>query len=60
MIHFADTNFFLYLAKPDSPHLEAAQRFFEEESSGKQRFLTARFALPLRHPLCCHKREAIR
>ena len=60
MIHFADTNFFLYLAKPDSPHLEAAQRLFEEESSGKQRFLTARFALPLRHPRCCHKREALR
>ena len=60
MIHFADTNFFLYLAKPDSPHLEAAQRFFEEESSGKQRFLTARFAWSLRPPLCCHKREALR
>jgi predicted nucleic acid-binding protein len=60
MILSANTNLFLYAANPDSPHHEAAQRFLEEESSGKQRFLAARFALPLRHRLCHHKREALR
>lgn len=27
------------MANPDSSHQDAAQRFFEEEASGKQRFL---------------------
>ena len=39
MILSADTDLFLYAAPPDSPYHEAAQRFFEEEASGKQRFL---------------------
>lgn len=39
MIFSADTNLFLYAANPDSPHHEAVRRFFEEEASGKQRFL---------------------
>ncbi len=39
MILSADTNLFLYAANPDSPYHESAQRFFEEEASGKQRFL---------------------
>jgi predicted nucleic acid-binding protein len=38
MILSADTNLFLYAANPDSPHHEAAQRFFEEEAEGNQRF----------------------
>lgn len=39
MILSADTNLFLYAANPDSPHHESARRFFEEEASGKNRFL---------------------
>ncbi len=39
MILSADTNIFLYAANPNSPHHESAQRFFEVEASGKQRFL---------------------
>ena len=39
MILSADTNLFLYAANPASPHHDAAQRFFSEEASGKQRFL---------------------
>lgn len=39
MILSADTNLFLYAANPDSPHHEAARRFFEEEATGSQRFL---------------------
>jgi predicted nucleic acid-binding protein len=39
MILSADANLFLYAANPDSPHHETAHRFFEEEASGKQRFL---------------------
>lgn len=39
MILSADTNLFLYAANPDSPHHEAAQRFFAKEASGGQRFL---------------------
>ncbi len=39
MILSADTNIFLYAANPDSPHHAAARRFFEEEATGKQRFL---------------------
>jgi toxin-antitoxin system PIN domain toxin len=39
MILSADTNLFLYAANPDSPHHEAAQRFFEEQAGGNQRFL---------------------
>ncbi|MEX2578480.1 MAG: TA system VapC family ribonuclease toxin [Verrucomicrobiales bacterium] len=39
MILSADTNLFLYAANPDSPCHEAALRFFEEETSGKERFL---------------------
>ncbi|MES2737042.1 MAG: TA system VapC family ribonuclease toxin [Verrucomicrobiota bacterium] len=39
MILSADTNLFLYAANPDSPHHEAASRFFEESASGQERFL---------------------
>jgi uncharacterized protein len=39
MILSADTNIFLYAANPDSPHHEAARRFFEEEAAGRQRFV---------------------
>ncbi len=39
MILSADTNLFLYAANPDSPHHEAARRFFEKETMGEPRFL---------------------
>ena len=39
MILSADTKIFLYAANPDSPHHEAAQRFFVERAVGKERFL---------------------
>lgn len=39
MIFSADTNLFLYAANPDSPHHEAAQRFFVTEAGGEQRFV---------------------
>ena len=39
MILSADTNLFLYAANPDSPHHEAGQTFFAENSSAKTRFL---------------------
>lgn len=39
MILSADTNLFLYAANPGSPHHESATRFFEEETSGNNRFL---------------------
>jgi toxin-antitoxin system PIN domain toxin len=39
MILSADTNLFLYAANPDSPHHEAAQRFFATEAGGQQRFV---------------------
>lgn len=39
MILSADTNLFLYAANVDSPHHEAARRFFEEEAGSGQRFL---------------------
>jgi toxin-antitoxin system PIN domain toxin len=39
MILSADTNLFLYAANPDSPHHEAAQRFFATDAGGQQRFV---------------------
>lgn len=39
MILSADTNLFLYAANPDSPHHEAARRFFAAEAGGQQRFV---------------------
>jgi uncharacterized protein len=39
MILSADSNLFLYAANPDSSQHASAQRFFEEEASGKVRFL---------------------
>jgi uncharacterized protein len=39
MILSADTNLFLYAANPNSPHHEAARRFFEVESASQERFV---------------------
>ena len=39
MIVSADTNLFLYAANPDSPNHAAAQRFFEEQATSRERFL---------------------
>ena len=39
MILSADTNLFLYAANPHSPHHAAARRFFDEQTSGTERFL---------------------
>ncbi|MEZ6087895.1 MAG: hypothetical protein R3C05_07705 [Pirellulaceae bacterium] len=38
MILSADTNLFLYAANPDSPHHNAARRFFDEQATGTERF----------------------
>jgi predicted nucleic acid-binding protein len=45
MILSADTNLFLYAAIPDSPHHDAARRFFEEEADGRERFLLCELVL---------------
>lgn len=63
MILSTDTNLFLYAADPDSPHHEAAQRFFEQEVSGKQRFLRCGLVLvelymQLRNPTVFKKPKA--
>jgi len=65
MILSADTNLFLYAANPASAHHEAAQRFFEEEASGKQRFLLCGLVLvklymQLRNPAVSKKPKTAR
>jgi len=65
MILSADTNLFLYAANPDSPRHEAAQRFFEEEAGGKQRFLLCGLVLmeiymQLRNPAVFQKPKSAR
>jgi len=68
MILSADTNLFLYAANPDSPHHQAAQRFFATEAAGRQRFLLCGLVLveiymQLRNPAVFKKprtaREAV-
>lgn len=65
MILSADTNLFLYAANPDSPCHEAAKRFFEEEASGKDRFLLCGLVLvevwmQLRNPAVFRKPKSAR
>ncbi len=65
MILSADTNLFLYAANADSPHFDAARRFFEEEASGKQRFLLCGLVLveiymQLRNPAVFRKPKTAR
>ncbi len=45
MILSADTNLFLYAANPDSPHHDAARRFFEELAADTSRFLLCELVL---------------
>lgn len=45
MILSADTNLFLYAANPESPHHEAARRFFAEDADGTVRFLLCELVL---------------
>jgi uncharacterized protein len=65
MILSADTNLFLYAANPDSPHHEAAHQFFEQEASGKERFLLCGLVLveiymQLRNPSVFKKTKTAR
>ena len=65
MILSADTNIFLYAANPDSPHHEAAQRFFATEAAGRQRFLICGLVLveiymQLRNPAVFRKPRSAR
>ncbi len=65
MILSADTNLFLYAANPDSPHHDAARRFFEEETVGKERFLLCGLVLvelymQLRNPAVFKKPKTAR
>ena len=65
MILSADTNLFLYAANADSPHHEAARRFFEEEAFGKARFLLCGLVLvevymQLRNPAVFRKPKTAR
>ena len=60
MILSADTNLFLYAANPNSPHHEPARRFFDDEATGKQRFLLCGLVLvelymQLRNPAALKK-----
>ncbi len=65
MILSADTNLFLYAANPGSPCHEAARRFFEDETTGKQRFLLCGLVLlelymQLRNPAIFKKPKSAR